>query len=397
VQGATVSIQHVSKRYGDAPALFDVSLDVEAGEFLTLLGPSGCGKSTLLRLIAGFETIDQGKIFIGGRDVGALRPKERGLSMVFQSYALYPHMSVFDNIATPLVMRQMGFWQRFPLAGRLLPGSGDKRRKIAAKVGSVARLLEIEQFLDRKPAQLSGGQRQRVALGRAIVPEPSVFLMDEPLSNLDARLRLQMRNELTDLHRKLGITFIYVTHDQIEAMTMSHRIAVLMDGKVVQSGRPSEVYACPRDIRVARFIGAHPINILAADVAASGHILVEGQRIRVHTGLPPSTKLSLGVRPEDITLGLVNERKPDTLSLQATIERIEDQGADLLVHCRLSEAHSGRIVARIDAKQRSDMALRAASQCNLAVAANSIHVFDAAGRRVDAVPAINLVGEAAKS
>lgn len=397
MRGKTVSIRGVSKRYGDSPALSDVSLEVRAGEFLTLLGPSGCGKSTLLRLIAGFETMDRGAIIIGDRDVSSLKPKDRGLSMVFQNYALYPHMSVFDNIATPLVMRRLGFWERFPILGRFFPRTRETRQEIALKVSSVARLLEIEEFLHRKPAQLSGGQRQRVALGRAIVPEPSLFLMDEPLSNLDARLRLQMRKELADLHTKLGITFIYVTHDQIEAMTMSHRIAVIMGGRIIQCGLPSEIYGRPLDMRIARFIGSYPISIVTGEVASTGHILVEGQRIAIRTGLSVSARVSIGIRAEDVSIGSPTERKPDVLCLQATIERAEDHGADLLFQCFLSESSSSRITARVDAKRRGDNELQVGKPCHLIVPANNIHVFDEAGQRIDAMPTINVVGGVANS
>jgi len=217
---ADLAIDRISKSFGRTRILHDVSLAVQDGEFLSLLGPSGCGKSTLLRIIAGLETRDTGSIAIGGRAVDALRPKARDVAMVFQSYALYPHYTVERNIALPLQMRRLSRWQRLPLVGRLLPGSRSARAEIATEVRGVAKALEIEPMLGRKPGQLSGGQRQRVALGRAMVRRPAVFLMDEPLSNLDAKLRVQMRVEIKELQQRLGATIVYVTHDQSEAMTM---------------------------------------------------------------------------------------------------------------------------------------------------------------------------------
>ena len=327
--GESVNIASLSRTYGDVPVLSDIDLRIEAGEFLTLLGPSGCGKSTLLRLIAGFETPDAGAIEIGGRRVDALRPKERGLSMVFQNYALYPHLSVYGNISMPLVMRRMGFWERFPLLGRLVPGTARKRAAISADVTSVARMLEIEGLLDRKPAQLSGGQRQRVALGRAIASRPSVFLMDEPLSNLDARLRLQMRSELIELHRQLGITFIYVTHDQVEAMTMSQRVAVMMEGRIVQVGTPSEVYRVPTDLRVATFIGTHPINVCQARSAYGGRPALFGQAIAE----PNDAIETIAFRPEDAGLELA-ATGADAISVPVTTEFLEDHGGELVIRVR---------------------------------------------------------------
>jgi multiple sugar transport system ATP-binding protein len=222
-----------------------VSLDVRDGEFLTLVGSSGCGKSTILRVIAGLESQDTGAVRIAGRSVDHLRPKQRNVAMVFQSYALYPHMSVKDNIAMPLIMQRLRLAERLPVIGRLSPRRAGVVEEIDGEVSAVARQLQIEQLLARKPSQLSGGQRQRVALGRAMVRRPDVFLMDEPLSNLDAKLRVHMRTELTDLHRRLGVTFVYVTHDQVEAMTMSDRVALMDEGRIVQLGAPADLYHDP--------------------------------------------------------------------------------------------------------------------------------------------------------
>jgi multiple sugar transport system ATP-binding protein len=244
--------------------LSGIDLDIADGEFLTLVGPSGCGKSTLIRIIAGLEPQTSGSIRIDGASVDHLRAHEWRVAMVFQSYALYPHMSVFANMALPLTMQRLSLWERVPLL-RLL--SAHRRRtmpKIREEVQSVAAQLQIEPLLGRRPAQLSGGQRQRVALGRAMVRHPSVFLMDEPLSNLDAKLRVHMRSELTDLHRRLKTTFIYVTHDQVEAMTMSDRVAMMDAGRILQLGTPAELYARPANVKVAQFIGSPAINLLPA-------------------------------------------------------------------------------------------------------------------------------------
>ncbi|MGZ3339076.1 MAG: ABC transporter ATP-binding protein, partial [Reyranella sp.] len=297
---ADLAIDRISKSFGRTRILRDVSLTVQDGEFLSLLGPSGCGKSTLLRIIAGLETRDTGSIAIGGRPVDALRPKARDVAMVFQSYALYPHYTVERNIALPLQMRRLSRWQRLPLVGRLLPGSRSTRAEIATEVLGVARALEIEPMLGRKPGQLSGGQRQRVALGRAMVRRPAVFLMDEPLSNLDAKLRVQMRVEIKELQQRLGATIVYVTHDQSEAMTMSDRIAVMMGGEILQVGAPHDLYMSPADRRVAAFVGSPPINLLQAALAASGDVTVSGHCIGAIHDTGPARPLTLGIRPEVI-------------------------------------------------------------------------------------------------
>jgi len=259
---ASLSINQISKAFNTVPVLDNVSLHIEDGEFLTLLGPSGCGKSTLLRILAGLERQTSGSLMIGDRVVDAVAPKRRDVAMVFQSYALYPHMTVAQNIALPLRMRRLSALQRMPIFGRLFPNTVSVLKAIAHDVGRVAEALGIDDLVDRKPRQLSGGQRQRVAVGRAMVRQPAVFLMDEPLSNLDAKLRVQMRAEIKELHRRLKVTFVYVTHDQSEAMTMSDRVAVMLDGALLQVAPPQDIYADPHDRRVAEFIGAPKINIL---------------------------------------------------------------------------------------------------------------------------------------
>ena len=244
-----IFLKKINKSFGNTLVLNNVDLEIYEGEFLTLVGPSGCGKSTLLRILAGLESSDSGEVFIGGADMTKVKPADRNLAMVFQSYALYPHLTVSENMLTPLKLRHLSTLERFPLIGPFI--SREKRNELTERVRKTAKILKLESFLKRKPGQLSGGQRQRAALGRAMVRNPVGFLMDEPLSNLDAALRVHMRSELSELHKALGSTFVYVTHDQAEALTMSNRLAVMMDGNILQLGKPREIYEKPSDIRVA--------------------------------------------------------------------------------------------------------------------------------------------------
>jgi multiple sugar transport system ATP-binding protein len=286
-----VRLNGVEKAYGDVKVLHDIKLDIQNREFVVFVGPSGCGKSTLLRSIAGLEDITKGQISIGGRDVTYLEPADRGVAMVFQSYALYPHMTVYDNIAFGLKMAKK------------------PKAEIDRLVQNAARILQLEPLLQRKPKALSGGQRQRVAIGRAIVHEPEVFLFDEPLSNLDASLRVQMRVEIAKLHADLKATMIYVTHDQVEAMTLADKIVVLNKGRIEQVGSPLELYRHPRNRFVAGFIGSPQMNFLpvtASAVAASGVTvtLPGGEKLLIPVkpdGITPGTALTLGVRPEDLS------------------------------------------------------------------------------------------------
>lgn len=267
---SSVRVENITKDFGDVIAVKDLSLEIKDGEFLVFLGPSGCGKTTILRIIAGLESPTEGKIYLDERDVTDLRPSERNVAMVFQSYSLYPHMRAYDNIAFPLKI------------------AGKSRDDIDSRVRKTAELLGIEKLLEKRPRELSGGQSQRVAVGRAIVREPSLFLFDEPLSNLDAKLRVQMRSELAHLHSHLGITSIYVTHDQVEAMTLGERIAVLKDGVLHQLGRPMDVYENPANVFVASFLGSPPMNIFDA---GSFEFLSEYE-----------DDLTVGIRPDDIEL-----------------------------------------------------------------------------------------------
>ena len=291
-----IEIEDVYRRYGSTTALNGVSLTIAEGTFTTLLGPSGCGKSTTLRIVAGLEPQTSGRVLIDGRDVAGLRAAERNIAMVFQSYALYPHMTVRQNINLPLAMRNMNVWQRLPLMDRLLTSA---RRLSAAhrrKVREIAALLDIEPLLDRKPGQLSGGEKQRAAVARALVRDPVAFLLDEPLSNLDVKLRLQMRGELVDLHRRTGRTFVYVTHDQAEAMSMSDQIAVMMDGSIVQSGTPRTIYERPATREIAAFVGDHPLNLV--EVPARWGDLPEPFTSFTFDTRPADGTVVIGLRPE---------------------------------------------------------------------------------------------------
>jgi sn-glycerol 3-phosphate transport system ATP-binding protein len=352
---SAISVQHVSRWWDTVRAVDDVSFEAADGRMLVLLGPSGCGKSTTLRLIAGLEAATSGRILIGGVDVTHLPPARRGVSMVFQSYALFPHLSVAENIVFGLRVRKV------PAAER------------AARLARVAELLGLRQLLHRKPSQLSGGQQQRVALGRALVAETPVCLMDEPLSNLDAQLRLEMRREIRGLQQTLGITMVYVTHDQSEAMSMADQVILLRDGRIEQDGAPTELYARPATVFTARFIGTPPMNVLAlADGVVAG---TDGPPVLTGRG----AGLLLGVRPEDIGLAAGG-------GLPAVVHTIEYLGADSIVSC----AVAGQAIA-VRAPRRVEFPVGA--PIHLAWTKDAAHVFDAAsGRRRDDVPAAPLGG-----
>ena len=319
---SAVAFDQVTKKFGDTVAVDEFSLQIADGEFMVLLGPSGCGKSTALRMIAGLEEISSGILTIGARVVNHIPPRERDIAMVFQSYALYPHMSVEKNIESPLV--------------------ANKRAKVDAtertrRVHEAAETLGLTEYLARKPGELSGGQRQRVALARAIVRRPEVFLMDEPLSNLDAKLRTQTRLELVDLHRRLGTTVVYVTHDQVEAMTMADRIAVISDGRIQQVGAPQDVYEKPANLFVASFIGSPPMNTIlgtlqgATETAAASVVTAEGTLAIGHPGsAQPGTELILGIRPEHLH---ATDPVDTPGAVRATIQNIELLGHERHVIC----------------------------------------------------------------
>lgn len=368
---AGLSINSITKHFGDTDVLKGVTLDIGDAEFVSLVGPSGCGKSTLLRIIAGLEDPTGGEIAIGNSTVTGMRAADRNLSMVFQSYALYPHLTVAENIAVPLRMRSLSSSQRLPLIGPFLPGSKDKRAQIASAVQDAAEMLEIGALLDRKPGQLSGGQRQRVALGRALVRSPAAFLLDEPLSNLDAKLRVQTRAEIAQLHRRLKATFIYVTHDQVEAMTMSDRIAVMMDGEILQCDAPSIIYEDPSDIRVAEFIGSPKINILPVELREGRLSLFEREIGRATHGAQAGV-YQLGLRPEALHLA-----KSDPL-LSGTVAHVENLGAEVFAQVDVA-GQTTRVTFRTVPAERDH--LRLGADVGLSFDLADALIFDAAGKR----------------
>jgi len=358
---ASVTLEHVYKRFGDTTVVRDVSLEIQDKEFLVLVGPSGCGKSTILRMIAGLEEVSDGEIYIGDRLVNDVSAKDRDIAMVFQNYALYPHMSVFDNLAYGLRQRHTA------------------RHDIRQRVQAVAERLGIEQLLLRKPRQLSGGQRQRAALGRAIVREPRVFLMDEPLSNLDAKLRVQTRVELTKLHARLQTTVIYVTHDQVEAMTLGNRIAILKDGVLQQIDAPAEVYAKPANVFVAGFIGSPSMNFFNARLAqVNGALLVIGggmqinlpSEIVVRTSGYAGRQVILGIRPEDIH-DASRVAPNSSAQARANVDVVEHMGSENLVHLTSGES---TFVARMDRAVDP----RPGDTLHIVVDAHRIQLFDPA-------------------
>ena len=349
---ASVTFDAVSRTYpgSTVPAVDDLNLFVEDGEFLVLVGPSGCGKSTTLRALAGLEPVDEGTISIGDRDVTHLQPRDRDIAMIFQSYALYPHLTVERNIGFNLKVN------RVPKA------------QIRERVEVVARMLDLEDLLDRKPSKLSGGQRQRVAMGRAIVREPQVFLMDEPLSNLDAKLRVQTRGQIAALQRRLGITTIYVTHDQIEAMTMGDRVAVLRGGVLQQCARPAELFASPINTFVAGFIGSPSMNLFDARVVGDEAVIgaISVPLTREQLSAATSGSVVVGVRPEGF-------RVVESGGLELVVDVVENLGADAYLYCTPGFARAEPIVVRSDeiggyvSGQRLHLALRH----------ESVHLFDA--------------------
>jgi multiple sugar transport system ATP-binding protein len=359
-----VIFEQVTKHFGEVVAVDDLSLEVYDKEFLVLLGPSGCGKTTALRLVAGLEEPTKGVMLIGDRVINNVEAKNRDIAMVFQNYALYPHMSVYDNLAFGLRMRRIS------------------RHERERRVQEVAGLLGLDGLLRRRPGELSGGQRQRVAVGRAIVREPAVFLMDEPLSNLDAKLRVQTRAELIKLHRRLETTVIYVTHDQVEAMTMGQRIAIMRDGALQQVAVPQEVYDRPANMFVAEFIGSPAMNFFRADLERKdGELVCRTERgefrvPRVRSGTLASRDPSVvvvGVRPEHIALGGA-EIAPDDSVINVTVDTIESLGHEL--HVTFSDG-STNIVARLDTKR----VLRLGEEVQLAVHGDNLHFFDPETRR----------------
>jgi len=360
---ASVKLKNIYKRYpGGVTAVNDFNLDIEDKEFIILVGPSGCGKTTTLRMIAGLEEISEGELYIGDKLVNDVAPKDRDIAMVFQNYALYPHMTVFDNMAFGLKLRK-------------LPKEEIKRR-----VNEAAKILDIQHLLERKPKALSGGQRQRVALGRAIVREPKVFLMDEPLSNLDAKLRVQMRTEISKLHQKLQTTIIYVTHDQTEAMTMGTRIVVMKDGYIQQVDTPQSLYERPNNMFVAGFIGSPQMNFINAKVEKRGeeiHLLFGKEDIKLPEGKAKKLEgteyigkeVVMGIRPENVhDEAMYLETMYDSI-VEAEVEVVEMLGSETLLYLVVDEVD---FVARVNPRTKA----KPGDRIKVAFDANKIHLFD---------------------
>ncbi len=355
---AGLTLRSVRKTYGEVPVIKGVDLDIAHGEFVVFVGPSGCGKSTLLRMIAGLEDITDGQIKIGDRVVNDVEPRDRGVAMVFQSYALYPHMSVYDNV---------GF-------GLKLAGTPKAVRD--RKIRDAAKVLQMEHLLERRPAQLSGGQRQRVAIGRAIVRQPDVFLFDEPLSNLDAALRGDMRMELARLHHDLDATMIYVTHDQVEAMTLADKIVVLDAGVIQQVGSPLDLYNTPANLFVAGFIGAPKMNLLSARVdgidtglTLSAPALAAPIALPIHAGPAAGEAVTLGIRPHDLVVEANG-------AFRGTVQLVERLGNETIIRIALPDG------VEITAALPGQGAFEVGSAIELGLRPEAAHVFDAAGRRI---------------
>ena len=384
---ASLKLTKVSKAFGQTQVLRQVSLDIQPGEFVSLLGPSGCGKSTLLRIIAGLIHADEGDVQLNAQSVVGLKPNQRNIAMVFQNYALYPHMTVRDNIATPLVMSRMGFWARQPLLHRFWPGNHSIKQEIKKFVMSTAKGLQIEALLDRKPGQLSGGQKQRVALARAMVRSPSVFLMDEPLSNLDAKLRVQVRDELSDLHLRLKATFLYVTHDQTEALTLSDRVAVMDAGQVLQYDSPQNLYQKPDNLAVARFIGNPQINCWEMKVDGLGR-LNQGQWL-VQGTMPLSahSSVTLGLRPEHIHVSDNPSLFASDVDVRVKVRvmRVENHGPDWVFWAEPDVSKSVPLTVR--ASNRALAKVAVGDSLWIGWALQDCLIFGANGQRLD----INLI------
>ncbi|MBO1039771.1 ATP-binding cassette domain-containing protein [Brucella pituitosa] len=339
---STLTLRDISKSYGANRILDGISLEAAEGEFIALVGPSGCGKSTLLRILAGLDHADQGSIAIAGRDITAVHPADRNMAMVFQSYALYPHLTAAQNIAVPLAMRDLTTMERMPIIGPLIPSQRKKRASIQKQVRATATSLKIDHLLDRKPGQMSGGQRQRVALARALVRQPGAFLMDEPLSNLDANLRVHTRAEIVELHRRAGVPTIYVTHDQAEALSMADRVAVMMGGKLLQIDTPTAIYNDPRHIEVAQFIGTPRINILDAVISDNGIVHFAGHAILQGVAAHFGTQVRIGIRPEHFRIV-----PHDKSGISATVSRIEFLGSEVLIYMK-APGTSQELTAKLD-------------------------------------------------
>lgn len=347
-----IELIDIKKNYLGTEIVKGISVTINEGEFAVIVGPSGCGKSTLLRMIAGLEDISSGELRIGGKVMNNVSPDQREIAMVFQSYALYPHMTVAENIGFALALKKVD------------------KAEIARRVKEAAQMLELEHLLERKPAALSGGQRQRVAIGRAIVKRPKVILFDEPLSNLDAKLRVQMRTELMRLHREFGSTVVYVTHDQVEAMTMAQKIIVLHNGYVSQLGKPMDLYREPDNTFVAQFIGVPKMNLLRGKLQGSAFTLQSGQHVSLALGFKPDQDLQLGIRPEHLTIQAANGQ------FDWSVDVVERLGVESFVH--LHNTQQETVVVRVE----GDCDLTPESKVSLLFNAASCYLFDSHGQRL---------------
>ncbi|MGV8935801.1 MAG: ABC transporter ATP-binding protein [Allorhizobium sp.] len=368
----------ITKSFAGNAILKGVSLEAGDGEFIALVGPSGCGKSTLLRIVAGLDHADSGAIRINGAEVSQLPAADRNIAMVFQSYALYPHLTAGQNIAVPLAMRNLSASQRLPLVGRFLPGQRQICANIQHQVQAMAASLKIDHLLDRKPGQMSGGQRQRVALARAMVRKPSVFLMDEPLSNLDANLRVHARGEIVDLHRRAGVPTLYVTHDQSEALSMADRVAVMIGGSLLQLAAPQAIYDDPSHIEVARFVGQPRINLLSSQRDADGIVSFGNLRL---SSAPPTVGdagVTLGIRPEFVRL-----RDEGEGALAARLERLEFLGSEVVIFAKLAGIGETVLAKVSPADARG---LTAGQPIGLDIDPSHVLLFAADGRRLAAAP-----------
>ncbi|CAH0342730.1 ABC transporter ATP-binding protein [Rhizobium sp. CECT 9324] len=370
------NLHDINKSFGGNSILKGVSLEADAGEFIALVGPSGCGKSTLLRIVAGLDHADHGEIVIGGEDVSAKAAGDRNVAMVFQSYALYPHLTAGQNIAVPLAMRRLSTAGRLPLIGALLSDQRQIRADIQRDVRAMAGSLKIDHLLDRKPGQMSGGQRQRVALARAMVRQPNVFLMDEPLSNLDANLRVHARGEIVELHRKAGVPTLYVTHDQSEALSMADRVAVMIGGRLLQLDSPRTIYDDPSHLEVAKFLGQPRINVLPTVIDDEGLVHVGHIRLATRKDLKPGAALSIAFRPEFVRLGEAGGG-----GVPARVERLEFLGSEVVVFTKLA-AMDAVVVAKI--APADAIGLKSGQPIDLKLDPDAILLFDEQGERLPA-------------
>ncbi|MCB5190556.1 sn-glycerol-3-phosphate ABC transporter ATP-binding protein UgpC [Methylobacillus arboreus] len=359
---AKLSLQRLGKRFAQTVILKEIDLDIASGEFIVLVGPSGCGKSTLLRILAGLEEADEGQVILDGRSINRLPPRERNMALVFQDYALYPHKTVYDNLAFGLSIR------------------GTQKHEIQQKVHAAADLLQLTGLLQRKPAALSGGQRQRVAIGRALVREAQLFLFDEPLSNLDAKLRTEMRMEIKRLHQRLGKTMIYVTHDQVEAMTLADRIAVINHGRIEQLGTPAEIYQFPATTFVAGFMGAPPMNLLTLPLqwsAGNATAFIAGQALPTHPLENTSEKeITLGIRPEHLRINDSTLNGQPGLLLNAAVELVEPLGSETIATLRLEQPTANLEQYTVQARFPGNQSISNGQNLQVHVAYANLHWFD---------------------